>query len=164
VIGAGHNGLVAACYLTRHGLRVLVLEASPTVGGMMSTNPIILGAPSHFVNEGAIQASLYRASSIATDLELANYGLRQIPVDPPHVQLDPDGNSIAIYHNPRRTADDIRRYSKHDDDAWLDLSRTLDSAMSLIIPYMLDHPMRPNLPGMLKGLQSFRGRPDTQNL
>jgi hypothetical protein len=66
---------------------------------MMSTNPIIPGAPGHFVNEGAIQASLFRASSIATDLELANYGFRPIPVDPPHIHLDPDGNSIAIYHD-----------------------------------------------------------------
>lgn len=83
VIGAGHNGLVAACYLARRGLKVLVREASPTVGGMMSTSPIILGAPGHFVNEDAIQASLFRASSIATDLELANYGFRQIPASFP---------------------------------------------------------------------------------
>jgi phytoene dehydrogenase-like protein len=33
VIGAGHNGLVTACYLTRGGLRVLVLERRYVVGG-----------------------------------------------------------------------------------------------------------------------------------
>jgi phytoene dehydrogenase-like protein len=40
VVGAGHNGLVAACYLAKAGLDVLVLEASPIVGGMTATNPI----------------------------------------------------------------------------------------------------------------------------
>jgi phytoene dehydrogenase-like protein len=34
VIGAGHNGLVAANYLSRADLETLVLEALPTPGGM----------------------------------------------------------------------------------------------------------------------------------
>ena len=33
IVGAGHNGLVAACYLARAGLDVLVLERNPYIGG-----------------------------------------------------------------------------------------------------------------------------------
>ena len=33
VIGAGHNGLVNACYLQRAGLDVLVVEKNDWVGG-----------------------------------------------------------------------------------------------------------------------------------
>ena len=33
VLGAGHNGLVAACYLAKAGLSVLVVEKNGWVGG-----------------------------------------------------------------------------------------------------------------------------------
>ena len=33
VVGAGHNGLVNACYLARAGLKVLVLERNHYIGG-----------------------------------------------------------------------------------------------------------------------------------
>ncbi len=33
VVGAGHNGLVAACYLAKVGVDVLVLERNDYIGG-----------------------------------------------------------------------------------------------------------------------------------
>ena len=43
IIGAGHNGLVTAFYLARAGLRVLMLEARPLIGGSCVTEELIPG-------------------------------------------------------------------------------------------------------------------------
>jgi phytoene dehydrogenase-like protein len=152
IVGAGHNGLVAACYLAKAGLDVLVLEASPVIGGMTATNPIISGAPDHQINEGSIQASLFRASSIERDLDLARYGLRQIRIDPPHAHLDPDGASFAMWDDPARCAEELRRFSRRDAEAWVRLSRTLAGVMDIVLPYMLTHPTRPSLSNVLRAL------------
>jgi thioredoxin reductase len=65
VVGAGHNGLVAACYLAKAGLDVLVVERGRTPGGMTSTNPMAPEAPDHMINEASIHASLFRTTNIA---------------------------------------------------------------------------------------------------
>jgi len=144
VLGAGHNGLTAGCYLARSGLKVLVLEASPTIGGMTSTNATLESAPGHFFNEGAIQLTgIFRLSGIAEELKLAKYGLRQIEVDPAHVQLAPDGSSLAVWKDVNRTVDELRRFSPKDARAWLDFSNALHPAMGVAIAYMKSHPTRP---------------------
>jgi phytoene dehydrogenase-like protein len=153
IIGAGHNGLTAASYLARAGHQVAVLEASPSVGGMTCTNAILPSAPGHLFNEGAIQATgIFGLSGIAEDLELHKHGLRMIPVDPAHVQLAPDGSSLAIWKDASKTADELRRFSPKDARAWLDLANALDPAMGLVIAYMKAHPLRPWTPEMARAV------------
>lgn len=154
VVGAGHNGLVAACYLAQAGLDVMVVEASPVIGGMTATNPIVPGAPDHLINEGSIQASLFRASSIERDLRLSRYGLRQIRIDPPHAHLAPDGASFAMWDDPARCADELRRFSPRDATAWMELSSTLGAVMDIVLPYMLTHPTRPALTNAIRVLRA----------
>jgi len=71
VIGAGHNGLVAASYLARRGLSVAVFERSDRIGGACVTNEIIEG----FRVSGAAQVLGMFRSEIIRDLELERHGL-----------------------------------------------------------------------------------------
>ena len=144
IIGAGHNGLVAAAYLAKAGMSVQVVEASPGIGGMISTNPIFPDAPGHQINEGGIQASLFRSSGIEEHLNLKKYGFKQIIADPFHVHLDPEGPSLAFWHDPAKTVEELKYFSPKDARAYEAFARSLDAAMDVAIPYMNSHPLRPS--------------------
>jgi len=151
VAGAGHNGLVAAAYLAKAGLDVLVVEASPTIGGMTSTNPMAPEAPDHMINEGSIQASLFRTTTIDKDLGLARkYGLRQTVIDPVHVQLNPDGSSLALWRDPVRVFEELKHFSRKDAASYLKLFDIIDAAVEMGIPAMQTNPVRPDAKALLK--------------
>ena len=160
VVGAGHNGLTAACYLAKAGMAVLVVEANDQIGGMTATNATLPEAPEHRFNEGAIQLTgIFRLSGIAQELELERYGLREIPVDPAHIQLGPDGSSLAIWKDAERTARELERFSRKDARAWRELSETVSAVMPPILAYMRTHPTRVPSYELLKALAGTARRP-----
>jgi len=79
VVGSGHNGLVAACYLARAGLSVEVLESDDVLGGAVST---VERWPGVRVDRGSSAHVIIRQSGIVEDLDLAAHGLRYIDCDP----------------------------------------------------------------------------------
>ncbi|XP_075830244.1 pyridine nucleotide-disulfide oxidoreductase domain-containing protein 2 [Microtus pennsylvanicus] len=72
VIGAGHNGLVAAAYLQRFGVNTVVLERRHVIGGAAVTEEII---PGFKFSRASYLLSLLRPQ-IYTDLELKKHGLK----------------------------------------------------------------------------------------
>lgn len=151
VAGAGHNGLVAAAYLAKAGLDVLVVEASPVIGGMTATNEFLPEAPGHMINEGSIQASLFRTTTIDADLGLSKkYGLRQTVIDPAHVQMQLDHASLALWRDPRRTAEELKRFSRKDGENYLRLFEIIAAAVAMGLPAMQTNPTRPEAKTVLK--------------
>ncbi|WP_208104204.1 FAD-dependent oxidoreductase [Modestobacter roseus] len=79
VIGAGHNGLVAACHLARAGLRVEVVERDEVLGGAVST---VERWPGVRVDRGSSAHVIIRHSGVVEELELERFGLRYVDCDP----------------------------------------------------------------------------------
>lgn len=92
IIGAGHNGLVCACYLAKSGRRVLILEADEQPGGAARTREFAenyrVSAGAHFVN--------MLNPSIAADLNLSNHGLGYAARDLKSIVLGRAGSTLSI--------------------------------------------------------------------
>ncbi|HWB66743.1 MAG TPA: NAD(P)-binding protein, partial [Mycobacteriales bacterium] len=88
VVGAGHNGLVAACYLAKAGYDVEVVERDRIVGGAVST---VERWPGVRVDRGSSIHVMVRHTGIVEELDLAGVGLVYDDVEPWAVLPHPDG-------------------------------------------------------------------------
>src|SRR5438477_11605826 len=102
IIGAGHNGLVTACYLARAGWKVLVLERRYALGGACVTEEVF---PSFKVSTAAYVNSLFR-KEIIRDFRLENFGLAILARDPSSFTPFPYACSLLFHvdstHTPRQ--------------------------------------------------------------
>src|ERR1700757_5446256 len=92
IIGAGHNGLVTACYLARAKCKVLVLERRRLVGGAWVTGEVF---PGFKVSTAAYVNSLFR-KEIVRDLRLHDYGFAVLERNPSSFTPFPDGRHLFL--------------------------------------------------------------------
>jgi phytoene dehydrogenase-like protein len=137
VVGAGHNGLVAANYLGRAGARVLVLEQRPVVGGAAVTEE---AWPGFHINTFSYVAGLLRPE-IVRDLDLPKYGYGTILYDPQYCMPFPDGRALKIWVDTDRTARAIASFSAKDARAYPKYVEYWDHVLELIEPVMLAPPV-----------------------
>ncbi|MBU1052738.1 MAG: NAD(P)/FAD-dependent oxidoreductase [Proteobacteria bacterium] len=155
VIGGGHNGLVASCYLAKAGHNVVVVEAQKNVGGMTASGPFIKSAPKHIIHPCAVDAIFIRTSSIIEDLDLRKHGFITVDPNPSYAYLSPEGESIAFWSDPSKTADEIRRYSPSDARAYLEFANTLEALLGVALPMMRSDPRRPSIREVFRSLRSL---------
>src|SRR5918911_2673402 len=135
IVGAGHNGLVAAAYLARAGLDVLVLERRDVVGGACVTEELWPGVRA---SPGAYTLSLLRRR-IIEDLDLAAHGLR-VEVHEPYLFAPlPDGRKVVTWSSRERTHAQLARdWTRADADAYATRSRRWEAAAERARPLMLE--------------------------
>jgi phytoene dehydrogenase-like protein len=110
IIGGGHNGLVAAAYLAKAGLRTAVCERRDIVGGAaVSEQPF---GPDYTVTSLSYVVSLL-PQDLVRDLQLARHGYHVYPQGP-YFAPRADGQYLTLPHNPAQRHEQIAKFSARD--------------------------------------------------
>ena len=130
VVGAGHNGLVAAAYLAKQGKKVLALERRPIVGGSVVTESF---------GEGFSVDSLWTGGTLRTDI------IRDLKLSLPIVSQRPafvslvhhaasvtHGDRLVLDSDPVKAAESIKRFSEKDAGRWGEFVRFLDKSAKIL--------------------------------
>jgi phytoene dehydrogenase-like protein len=118
VIGAGHNGLVAATYLARAGMSTLVLERNERVGGAVASGEIT--RPGFVHDLFATNQNLFLGSPAFAELgdDLARHGLRFATTDRPYSNVFPDSRSLRVHQDADRTRALLELHDAGDAAGW----------------------------------------------
>jgi phytoene dehydrogenase-like protein len=158
VVGAGHNGLTAAAYLARAGLRVVVVEARGVVGGAAVTEDlggVRVPALAHTV--GRLKPSVVR------ELELAKHGLALVAPEVRVFAPQPEGRAVTLFAELNRTWDALRTWSADDATSYVAFDNRVRSLARFLADLGDEAPPDVRAPGFgdaLLGLRlgrAFRG-------
>jgi phytoene dehydrogenase-like protein len=138
VIGGGHNGLVAAAYLARDGLDVLVCERRDVIGGAaVSERPF---GPDYLVTSLSYVVSLLPPDLVA-DLQLARHGYHVFPQGP-YFAPRADGSYLRLPDEPAQRRKEIGKFSAADAAAYPAYEAHLQKIGQVLGPMLAEIPPR----------------------
>ena len=161
VIGGGVNGLTCAASLAKRGMRTLLIERRPSVGGCAAESQL---APGFTVPTLAHATGPIR-SDVVEELQLHRHELR-FSDTPIHVSaLSPDGQGLTIWDDAHRTAEGLRAWSAKDAAAWPAFQSSLQKIGALIAglftrtPPAVDKPTSRDVFALMQTFRTFRSLP-----
>ncbi len=144
VIGGGHNGLTAACYLAQRGKTVGLFEARSSLGGLCA------GAEFHpgYRHAGVLQDTTGVRPWVAQQLHLPRYGL-EFTAGVPDV-LVPMGSAatsravpriasdhgLLLSHDPARSRAEFETHHAGDGDGWERYRSFVESSREIVQPLL----------------------------
>ena len=150
VVGAGHNGLVCACYLAKAGLKVRVLERRPVVGGAAVTEEFHPG----FRNSVAAYTVSLLQAKVIRELRLAEHGLR-IVERPLSNFLPLENGYLKVGGGLEATQREFAKFSARDAKNLPHYWKKLESVADVLRAFVLETP--PNAGGgLLDALRAFK--------
>src|ERR1700682_5390173 len=158
IIGAGHNGLVAAFYLARAGFKPVVLERSSMVGGAAITEEFHPG----FKCSTLAHTCGPLRDDVARDMRLENYGFALIDPDPRGFAPLPDGRALVFYHDPAKTAGVVAHFCARDAEKYVEFAQVLEAVTehfalaASMTPPSIDSPSPNDLWNLFKLGRGFR--------
>jgi len=138
IIGAGHNGLVCATYLAKAGLKVAALERRDVVGGPVVTEEVW---PGYHISVAAFWMSLLQPK-IMMDLDLRQHGI-EVLTTPAGFQPFADGSSLIFWPDIQRMADEIRKFSAADAEAYPRFIAHMEGLMPYLRRLLFEIPVDP---------------------
>jgi phytoene dehydrogenase-like protein len=138
IIGGGHNGLVAAAYLARAGLRTLVCESRDVAGGAaVSEHPF---GPDYTITSLSYVVSLL-PQDLVRDLRLERHGYHVFPQGP-YFAPRADGRYLALPHDPAQRRAEIGKFSVPDAENYDRYERHMASMAAVLAPMLSEIPPR----------------------
>lgn len=159
IIGAGHNGLVTACYLAKAGIKTLVLERREVVGGGAVTEEFHPGFKCSTLDHSAGPL----APRVVSELNLQQHGLEFITPAARVLSLTTDERSLCIYNDANRTVAEIQKFSAKDAHSYPEFLTTFSRIGAVLAPLLsltppsIDHPTAQDAWQMGKVGLAFRG-------
>lgn len=164
VIGAGHQGLVAATVLAEAGLDVVVVDPAEEPGGAVRSGDVTGTGAIH--DYWATNVNLFLGSPYfaAHSAELAQAGLALRTGDHPYASAFPDGGSLRVYQDTAATAAMWADHSPADLAGWRALEDLFDDFTNAYFP-LYGNPVasRAGLAGLVPTWRA-RGRAGTVEL
>jgi len=138
IIGAGHNGLVCACYLAKAGVKVGLIERQPFAGGATISREVW---PGFKVSVASYWMSLLQPK-IMLDLDLVVNGVEVLRV-PPSFQPFEDGSSIVHWPDEERMVAELARFSRKDAENYPKFVAHMDAIIPFVRRLLFETPVDP---------------------
>jgi len=158
IIGGGHNGLVAACYLAKAGLKTLVLERRQIVGGGAITEEIHPGFRCSTLDHHAGPL----LPQVIKDLDLKRHGLEFIKPEVRALALNPNGQALCLWDDQTRAVNEIKQVSPADAQSYPEFEKSFARIGKVLAPLLtmtppsIDSPAAAEVWGLGKMGLSFR--------